>query len=193
MIGARTVNLVHVADERGAAKVDPASTCRRLQRFFQPVHLPADWAAPLNAGFAGGAEKRTLVLDRTNRKIGETEVNIAVITSLFGKAKTRGLNFEDTRLTDPARLHLLTAIAALAIAWAVRAARTKLGQMAPQRKAHGYLAKSFKTGCTSIRNRLRANETTAILEWLKLKTIPQIQRESCKVNFRLIFLVTIWL
>ena len=119
------VNLVHVADERGAAKVDPASTHRRLQRLFQPEHLPADWAAPMNAGFAGGAEKRTLVLDRTNRKIGETEVTIAVITSLFGKAKTRGLNFEDTRLTDPARLHLLTAIAALAIASAVRAARTK--------------------------------------------------------------------
>ena len=88
MIGARRVNLVHGADERGEISVDPASTYRRLQRFFQHVRLPDDWAvrrlgcpttgltddwaAPMIARLAGGAEKRTLVLDRTNVKIGET-------------------------------------------------------------------------------------------------------------------------
>ena len=35
MIGARTVNLVHVANERGEISVDPASTYSRLQRFFR--------------------------------------------------------------------------------------------------------------------------------------------------------------
>jgi hypothetical protein len=35
MIGARTVNLVYVADERGSGSVDPASIWRHLQRFFQ--------------------------------------------------------------------------------------------------------------------------------------------------------------
>ena len=51
----------------------------------------------------------------------------------LGNTKTRGLNFEDTRLTDPAKLHLLTALIALAVAWSVRAARTCLGHDAPPR------------------------------------------------------------
>ena len=45
MIGARRVNLVHGADERGEISVDPASTYRRLQRFFQHVRLSDDWVA----------------------------------------------------------------------------------------------------------------------------------------------------
>jgi hypothetical protein len=317
MISARTVNLVHVADERGSGSVASASTYRRLQRFFQQVRLPEDWAAPMIAGLAGGAARRTLVMDRTNWKIGESEVNLLVlavktrhsqvpliwrvldragnsgaperidlmeryiaafgqesiamlladrefnggewlnylagkdipftirmkegcyirtaqtrrwrlatlltgqargrkacgtltgmttplhfaaklpktgeavivatnrsghdalatyrkrwaIECLFGNAKTRGLNFEDTRLTCPAKLHLLTAILGLAIAWAVRAARTRLGQTAPPRKTHGYLAASyFHTGFTFIRNRLRANPLNSIPEWQNLRT-----------------------
>ena len=93
------------------------------------------------------------------------------IETMFANAKTRGLNFEDTRLTDPEKLHLLTAIVALALAWAARAARTKLGFAAPPRKAHGYLAKSyFRTGFDFIRNRLRANPDKAVTEWIALKT-----------------------
>ena len=34
---------------------------------------------------------------------------------MFGDAKTRGLNIEDTRLTDPRKLALLMALVALAI------------------------------------------------------------------------------
>lgn len=323
MISARTVNLVHVADERGSRSVDPASTYRRLQRFFQHVRLPEDWAAPMIAGLAGGAVCRTLVMDRTNWKIGETEVNILVlavktrhsqvpliwrvldkrgnsgaaeridlieryiatfgkasiamlladrefhgenwlnyltrndipftirmkegcyirtaqakrwrlstllaaraqgrkamgtltgmstplhfaakvpksgeavivatnrpdhdalltyrkrwaIEQLFGNAKTRGLNFEDTRLTHPAKLHLLTAILGLAIAWAVRAARTRLGHKAPPRKSHGYLASSyFHTGFTFIRSRLRSNHPETLTEWTKLPKNLRPQR-----------------
>ena len=322
MIGARTVNLVHVADERGADRVDPASTYRRLQRFFQHVRLPEDWAAPMIARLAGGAPKRTLVMDRTNWKIGERHVNILVlairtrhsqvplmwtvldraghsetpdriallkrycaifgrdsiamlladrefvgdtwfnwltqndipftiriahnrlvtradgcrvrlatqithhkrgrhctatldgmdrplhfaalkpkdgdwvitatnraghdalatyrkrwaIESLFGNTKTRGLNFEDTRLTDPAKLHLLTALVALAVAWSVRAARTCLGQDAPPRKAHNYLARSyFHTGFTFLRNRLRSDHPDTLVEW---RNLPKTLRKA---------------
>lgn len=323
MIGARTVNLVHVADERGAGAVDPASTYRRLRRFFQHVRLPMDWAAPMIAHRAGGADKRTLVMDRTNWKIGEAHVNILVlairtrhsqvplmwvvldragdsetperiallerytavfgresiamlladrefvgadwfkwlesnaipftiriahnrlvnradvcrvklatqithhrrgrrctatldgmarplhfatclpkakgaewvivaanraghdalatyrkrwaIESLFGNTKTRGLNFEDTRLTDPAKLHLLTALIALAVAWSVRAARTSLCHDAPPRKTHGYLARSyFRTGFTFLRNRLRSDHPETLTEWINLpKTLKK--------------------
>lgn len=321
MIGARTVNLVHVSDERGSTTVDPASTYRRLQRFFQHVRLPEDWAAAMIARLAGGAERRTLVMDRTNWKIGETEVNLLVlavrtrhsqvpllwtvldragnsttaeriglieryiagfghdsiamlladrefvgedwfnwldrndipftirlaqnrlvtradgcrvklasqithhkrgrrctatldgiarplhfaavkpkrgdwiiavtnrsghdpcttyrkrwaIESLFGNTKTRGLNLEDTRLTDPAKLHLLTALVALAVAWSVRAARTRLGNTAPPRKTHGYLARSyFRTGFSFLRNRLRSNHPETLAEWINLpKTLKK--------------------
>jgi Transposase DDE domain len=69
------------------------------------------------------------------------------IECLFGDAKTRGLNLEDTRLTDPRKLHLLMALVALALAWAARTAAAALGARAPKRKAHGYFAQSwFRTG-----------------------------------------------
>jgi len=324
IVSARTVNLANVACERGTAGVETASTYRRFQRFFQHVRLADDWAAPMIAALVGGSQKRTLVLDRTNWKIGERHINILVlavatrrsqaplmwvvldragnsgaserialmgryiaafgkdsikmllgdrefigeewlnwlnqndipftirlrggmqattvdgnrwqiahlltrprsgrkrvatltgvgaplciaaktpkgreavivatnrpghdplatyrkrwsIETMFANAKTRGLNFEDTRLTCPAKLHLLTAIVALAIAWAARAARTKLGTAAPPRKAHGHLAKSyFRTGLDFIRNRLKSDPQNALTEWLNLKT----DRKSSRV------------
>jgi len=56
------VNLGHIATERGG-RVKPASTYRRLQRFFQFVTLAPAWAAPLLATTLG-TDRRTLVLDR---------------------------------------------------------------------------------------------------------------------------------
>jgi hypothetical protein len=79
-IGARTVNLGHIATERGGP-VQPASTYRRLQRFFQFFGLAPDWAAPLLAATLG-SERWTLVLDRTNWKIGRTEVNYLVLAAV---------------------------------------------------------------------------------------------------------------
>jgi len=85
--------------------------------------------------------------------------------------KTNGVNLEDTRLTDPAKLHLLTALIALAVAWSVRAARTALGNTAPPRKAHGSLAMSyFRTGFTFLRNRLRADHPETRIEWTRLRS-----------------------
>jgi hypothetical protein len=85
MIGARTVNLTHIATERpGRAKV--ASTYRRLQRFFQHVTLPDDWAVGLVVALIGRPKKWYLCLDRTNWKIGKADVNVlvlAVVTEKF--------------------------------------------------------------------------------------------------------------
>ena len=78
IISARTVNLSHVAGERGSSGVQIASTYRQLQRFIQHVRLAPDWAAPLIAGLAGGAEKRVLILERTNWKFGAKHVNLLV-------------------------------------------------------------------------------------------------------------------
>lgn len=50
------------------------------------------------------------------------------IECLFGDAKTRGLNLEDTRLQIAAKLSLLLATAALAAAWANKTASTLIGR-----------------------------------------------------------------
>lgn len=123
------------------------------------------------------------VITATNRQSHDTPATTRLppiatrwaIETLFGNTKTRGLNFEDTRLTDPAKLHLLTALIAIAVAWSVRAARTCPGHDAPPRKAHGYLARSyFRTGFTFLRNRLRSNHPETLVEWTNLpKTLKK--------------------
>ncbi len=101
------------------------------------------------------------------------------IECLFGDAKTRGLNLEDTRLSDPRKLDLLMGLVALAIAWAARAARDFLGPRWPKRKAHGYLAKSwFRTGFDQIRNLLRSDPIKAIDPWRRIATKPL---QKCRV------------
>jgi len=85
MIATRTVNLSHIAAERpGRAQV--ASTYRRLQRFFQHVRLPEDWSAPIVTTLIGHSASWYLCLDRTNWKIGRSNVNVlmlAVVTRRF--------------------------------------------------------------------------------------------------------------
>jgi hypothetical protein len=91
------------------------------------------------------------------------------IECLFGDAKTRGLNLEDTRLTDPRKLGLLMSLVALALAWAGRAAADAIGANAPPRKSHGHYAKSwFRTGFDHIRNRLRTTPLDALKPWRRL-------------------------
>jgi hypothetical protein len=78
------------------------------------------------------------------------------IECLFAEAKTRGLNMEDARLTDPRKLDLLMAIVALALAWAAATAASLLGSPAPARKAHGYPCRSwFRTGLDHLRHAFR--------------------------------------
>ncbi|MDZ7710587.1 MAG: transposase [Roseovarius sp.] len=93
------------------------------------------------------------------------------IECLFGDAKTRGLNLEDTRLTDPRKLSLLMSLTALALGWAGRAAADLLGNRAPPRKSHGHYARSwFRTGFDHLRNRLRSDPLAAIQPWLRIMT-----------------------
>ena len=79
-----------------------------------------------------------------------------VIECLFGDAKTRGFNLEDTRLTSADKLGLLMAVVALAVAWVCRTATDLMGKSTPKRKKHGYYAKSwFRIGFDELRRRLR--------------------------------------
>ena len=63
-----------------------ASTYRRLQRFFQYVRPPEDWAAKVIVALSGAQPPWLLCLDRTNWKIGKKEANIlmlAIVTQRF--------------------------------------------------------------------------------------------------------------
>jgi hypothetical protein len=91
------------------------------------------------------------------------------IECLFGDAKTRGLNLEDTRLQIAAKLSLLLAIVALAIAWTNKTASTLIGRRKLKRKSHGHYAKSwFRTGFDEVRRLLRGDPHAAIEPWLKI-------------------------
>ncbi len=78
MIGARTVNLSHIASERGS-QVKIASTYRRLQRLFQHVAAPDDWAARLIVALLGVRGPWLLCLDRTKWQVGAKHVNVLVL------------------------------------------------------------------------------------------------------------------
>ncbi len=86
MISARTVNLGHLACERPTT-AQVASTCRRLQRFFQHVRLGPDWPAPLVTGLPGLVGPWHLALDRTRWKLGTRDVNILVLAAVTRRAR----------------------------------------------------------------------------------------------------------
>lgn len=90
------------------------------------------------------------------------------IECLFGDAKTRGLNLEDTRLAIASKLSLLMGIVTLAIAWTCRTASDLMGHAAPPRKAHGYYAKSwFRVGLDELRRRMRTDHDIATAPLIK--------------------------
>lgn len=88
------------------------------------------------------------------------------IERLFGDTKTRGFNMEDTRLTRPANLHLLTTMVRLALAWVhASACRTK-GRINIKRASHGHRRKSwFRTGLDSLRHWILRQPLSAATQW----------------------------
>ncbi|MBX3568397.1 MAG: transposase [Rhizobiaceae bacterium] len=75
------------------------------------------------------------------------------IECLFGDAKTRGLNIEDTHITNPEKLASLLVVLMLAITWAYRCATTTMSIKAIPRKRHGRRQKSwFRIGLDALRN-----------------------------------------
>lgn len=96
------------------------------------------------------------------------------IECLFGDLKTRGLNMEDTRLTDPKKLDLLMGLVALATAWIARAAIARLWPRKPRTGSHGFPVKSwFRTGFDAIRQLLRTDPLAAVQDWIKIAKPPR--------------------
>lgn len=88
------------------------------------------------------------------------------IECLFGDTKTRGFNMEDTRLTQPEKLHLLVAMVTLALAWAHACASRTKGRTNIKKASHGYRRKSwFRTGLDVLRHWILAQPGTAENLW----------------------------
>lgn len=96
------------------------------------------------------------------------------IECLFGDTKTRGFNMEDTKLTQPAKLSMLLAIIALAIAWGQACAKALRPDGYIPRAKHGYRRKSwFRIGFDILRHWLFANPDMAIHRWHTIwKRVP---------------------
>lgn len=153
----------------------------RRTRFFEARPGAAEDAATKDAPLLNFAARRLkdewliVVSNVPARTALNAYAKRWAIECMFGDAKTRGLNIEDTRLTDPRKLALLMALVALAIVWAGRAAANLIGRGAPKRRSHGYLAQSwFRIGFGHIRNLLSAGQPAALEPWAKLrKTHPK--------------------
>lgn len=150
-------------------------TCRR--RRLLRADLSRDPERPLALNFAAkrikAGELLIVVSNTPARAALDAYKQRWAIECLFGDTKTRGLNLEDTRLTDPRKLDLLLALVALAVAWAGRTASLLLGRRTPKRKAHGYFAKSwFRTGFDHIRCLLRTDPAAAVIPWRNIPRTP---------------------
>lgn len=88
------------------------------------------------------------------------------IECMFADAKTRGLNLEDTHITDPAKLATLLVLTALAVTWACRCATRVLGRGTIRRKGHGRREKSwFRTGLDALRKWIMHHPHHALEAW----------------------------
>lgn len=78
LVNVRTVNLTHIAAQFSST-AKAASSYRRLQRFFQFVRLDEDWLARAIIKLSKVNPPWILCLDRTNWKIGRSNVNILML------------------------------------------------------------------------------------------------------------------
>jgi hypothetical protein len=88
------------------------------------------------------------------------------IECLFGDAKTRGLNIEDTHITNSEKLATLIVVIMLAITWAYRCATQTMGMKAIPRKSHGRRHKSwFRIGLDALRDWILNSPKAAANSW----------------------------
>lgn len=164
-------------------KVCSLRTLLRNRRARRVVHsfearLP-DTATPVRVAIKQLKTDEWLIV-MTNRDDGKAALNAYRkrwgIECLFGDAKTRGLNLEDTRLTNPGKLATLLGILALAIGWAYRCATQTMGRRSIARKAHGRREKSwFRVGLDALRTSLQASSELALSVWTNIEPNRRIR------------------
>jgi len=164
--------IVATEDGRRLALGSALRKCRGI-RTFRAALAGDGVCGPLWLNFAarrlGGGELLIVATNTPARAALAAYRKRWAIECLFGDAKSRGLNLEDTRLVTPRKLALLLGLVALAMAWAACTADRLVGRKTPARKAHGYLAKSwFRIGFDQVRKLLRHDPTAAVTPWLNL-------------------------
>lgn len=88
------------------------------------------------------------------------------IECLFADAKSRGLNLEDTHITDRQKLSTLLVVITLTLTWACRSATRALGAGNIRRKTHGRPEKSwFRTGFDALRKWIIHDPAKALDTW----------------------------
>ncbi len=90
---------------------------------------------------------------------------------------------EDTRLTQPAKLAVLLAIVALAIAWTHACATAVRPQGEIARANHGYRSNSwFRTGLDTLRHWIFTNPDAALARWNTIwESIPHASTNQSRV------------
>ena len=85
MVNCRTVNFSHLASQFPGDALH-SSNYRRLQHFFKDIHLDEPVVAGLTTRLLDFKGPKHLALDRTNWKLGKTDINnlvLAVVTPKF--------------------------------------------------------------------------------------------------------------
>ena len=90
------------------------------------------------------------------------------IECLLADAKTRGLNIEDTHMTDHSKLRTLLVLVAIAMTWAYRCASRVMGVSGIPKKSHGRREKSwFRIGFDTLRRWILYDPEKALHAWRK--------------------------
>ena len=86
MVNCRTVNLSHLAIQF-PGQAFWKSNYHRLQRFFQDIRFDESVVAGLTTSLIGFDGPKHLAIDRTNWKLGKTDINILVLAIITPKFK----------------------------------------------------------------------------------------------------------
>jgi hypothetical protein len=137
----------------------------RLEAMDQSLGSPLSFAAKR----LGDGELLIVASNRPAKKALKAYRRRWQIECLFGDSKTRGLNMEDTRLTQPVKLNTLLVIITLAMAWAYACATAIMGTKSIKTRAHGYRTKSwFRLGFDQLRKWILHQPERAAEIWRRI-------------------------
>jgi hypothetical protein len=176
-IRVRTNSIIHFQDGREEQLKRLRSQAARLQAMDESLGTPLNFAAKR----LGDGELLIIASNGPAQKALQAYRRRWQIECLFGDSKTRGLNIEDTRITQPGKLNTLLVIITLAMAWAYACATAIMGKKPIRLRAHGYRAKSwFRLGFDQLRKWILHQPDRAAQVWQRIwpkrKSICQSQR-----------------
>ena len=128
------------------------------------------FATAMRFGVVNHAEDIIIVATNRNpRKAVNAYKGRWQIECLFAETKTRGFNMEDTRITNPAKLSLMLALVAIAMAWSLACASALIGRSDIPRATHGFRRKScFRTGFDALRQWIAYRPDIAVRTWQRI-------------------------